>query len=91
MTLTPRVDGSYTSKITFITGSIPEIEQKGYFVGNASLELGIDDRWSVTAGVLNLFDERYLIQGNASLGTLGYAERMFARPRNWYIQVGAQF
>jgi iron complex outermembrane receptor protein len=90
-TLTPRFDGSYTSKVTFITGSVPEIEEDGYFVGNASIELGIDDRWSVTAGVLNLFDERYLIQGNASLATLGYAERIFARPRNWYVQVGAEF
>jgi len=91
MTLTPRFDGSYTSKIAFITGSVPEIEQDGYFVGNASLELGVDDRWTVTAGVINVFDERYLIQGNASLATLGYAERMFARPRSWYVQVGARF
>ena len=36
VTLTPRFDGSYTSKITFITGSIPLIEEDGYFVGNAS-------------------------------------------------------
>ena len=90
-TLTPRFDGSYTSKVTFITGSVPEIEQDGYFVGNASLELAVDDRWKLTGGVLNLFDEEYLIQGNASLGTLGYAERIFARPRNWYIQISAEF
>ena len=90
-TLTPRFDGSYTSHITFITGSVPDIEQDGYFVGNASVALGIGDRWTVTAGVINLFDERYLIQGNASLDTLGYAERMFARPRNWYVQAEARF
>jgi len=91
LTLTPRFDGSYTSKFTFITGSVPSIEENGYFVGNASIALDVDDRWSVTAGVANIFDEEYLIQGNASLGTLGYAERMFARPRNWYIQVAAEF
>lgn len=91
LTLTPRFDGSYTSKITFITGSVSEIEENDYFVGNASIELGIDDRWSVTAGVTNLFDEEYLIQGNASLATLGYAERIYARPRSWYLQVAAQF
>lgn len=90
-TLTPRFDGSYTSKVTFITGSVPMIEQDGYFVGNASLELAVDDRWKLTGGVINLFDEEYLIQGNASLGTLGYAERIFARPRNWYIQISAEF
>jgi iron complex outermembrane recepter protein len=90
-TLTPRFDGSYQSKVVFITGSVPEIEEDGYFVANASIELGINDRWSVTAGVINLFDEEYLIQGNASLATLGYAERIFARPQNWYVQLSAEF
>lgn len=90
-TLTPRVDGSYTSKITFITGSIPLIEEDGYFVGNASVALRLSDGIELTGGVNNLFDERYLIQGNASLATLGYAERIFARPRNWYVQLSTTF
>ena len=70
---------------------MPVIVQEGYCVGNASIELGVDDRWKLTAGVINLFDEEYLIQGNASLGTLGYAERIFARPRNWYVQATVEF
>ena len=90
-TVTPRFEGSYTSHVTFITGSVPEIEQKGYFVANGSIELAIDDRWKIQAGVINLFDKHYLIQGNASLGTLGYAEKMYARPQNWYLQVGVDF
>jgi iron complex outermembrane receptor protein len=91
VTLTPRFDGSYTSKETFITGSIPLIEEDGYFVANASLTLKLSDRYEITGGVSNLFDELYLIQGNASLGTLGYAERIFARPRSWYLQVSGRF
>ncbi|MXO65849.1 TonB-dependent receptor [Altererythrobacter endophyticus] len=91
MTLTPRFDGSYTSKLQFITGSVPEIEQDGYFVANGSVELGVNDTWKLQAGVINLFDKDYLIQGNASLGTLGYAEKIYARPRNWYVQVSAEF
>ncbi|BBC71169.1 TonB-dependent receptor [Altererythrobacter sp. B11] len=90
-TLTPRFDGSYTSSLTFITGSVPEIEQDGYFVANASIELAAKDRYRLQAGVINLFDKDYLIQGNASLGTLGYAEKIYARPRNWYIQLSADF
>ncbi|MDT8758423.1 TonB-dependent receptor [Sphingomonas psychrotolerans] len=89
--LTPRFDGSYQSKVAFITGSIPLIEEDGYFVGNASLSLKFAERYEVTAGVTNLFDERYLIQGNASLATLGYAERIYARPRTWYAQLSASF
>jgi iron complex outermembrane receptor protein len=90
-TLTPRFDGSYTSKTTFITGSIPEIEENGYFVGNASVTLRMKNGIELVGGVNNLFDEDYLIQGNASLATLGYAERIFARPRNWFVQVGTSF
>ena len=91
-TLTPRFDGSYTSKLVFITGSVPEIEQSGYFVGNVTLTLAQANKgWKLTAGVINLFDEHYLIQGNASLGTLGYAEKIYARPRNWFVQVSAEF
>jgi iron complex outermembrane receptor protein len=92
-TLTPRVDGSYTSSLTFITpGSDPLIEQEGFFTGNATLTFADKSKgWRVTAGVQNLSDERYLVQGNASLGTLGYAERIFARPRNWFMQLSVDF
>jgi len=91
--LTPRVDGSYTSSLTFITpGSDPSIEQDAYFVSNLSVTLAnLKKKWQVVAGVLNLFDEHYLLQGNASLGTLGYAERIYARPRNWFMQVSIDF
>jgi iron complex outermembrane receptor protein len=73
-------------------GSDPLIEQDGYFVGNATLTLADKSKgWQLTAGVLNLSDERYLLQGNASLATLGYAERIFARPRNWFLQLSVDF
>lgn len=91
-TLTPRFDGSYQSKTTFITGSVPEIEQDAYFVGNASVTLAQDTGGlSIQAGVQNLFDKQYKVQGNASLATLGYAEIIYARPRSWYVQVGYEF
>ena len=89
--VTPQFDGSYTSDLIFITGSVPEIEQEGYFVANASIKVEIDDRFEVQAGIINLFDKEYLIQGNASLGTLGYAEKIYARPQSWYVQVSAEF
>ncbi len=91
MVLTPRFDGSYTSSVVFLTGSVPEIEQDGYFTANASLGLQVNETVSVSAGVINLFDKQYLIQGNASLGTLGYAERIYARPQHWYVQLSSGF
>jgi iron complex outermembrane receptor protein len=91
MKLTPRFDGSYTAKETFITGSIRSIEEDGYFVANGSVTLALGNGIEATAGVANMFDARYLIQGNASLGTLGYAERIYARPRNWFVQLSSSF
>lgn len=89
--LKPRFEGNYSSKFTFITGSIPDIEENGFFAANASITLKLPQGIELVGGVNNLFDERYLIQGNASLGTLGYSERIFARPRNWYIQGSISF
>jgi iron complex outermembrane receptor protein len=91
--LTPRVDASYTSDLTFITpGSVPEIEQDAYSVANASVRLtNKQSHWKVTTGVQNVLDERYLIQGNASLATLGYAEVMYARPRSWFVNFAIDF
>lgn len=91
LTVTPRVQGNYSSSVVFITGSVPEIEEDGYFTADASVNVGVSDVVSVQAGVTNLFDERYLIQGNASLGTLGYAEKIYARPRAFYVQLSADF
>ena len=90
VSVTPRFDGSYSSSVTFITGSVAEIAEDGYFVGNLSLNVDLNENFAVQAGITNLFDSEYLIQGNASLGTLGYAERIFARPRTWYLQVSAE-
>lgn len=90
--LTPRFDGSYQTYTRFITGSVPLIEQPGYFVGNASISFAqTDGGLRIQAGVQNVTDKLYKVQGNASLATLGYAEVIYARPRNWYLQVGYEF
>lgn len=90
--LTPRVDGAYSSRLVFIVPSDPLIEQDGFFTCNATLTLADKSKgWQVTAGVQNLSDESYLVQGNASLGTLGYAERIYARPRNWFVRLAVDF
>jgi len=44
-------------------------------VGETSIEFGVDDRWKIITGIGNLFNEGYLIQGNA---TLGHAEHILA-------------
>ena len=60
-------------------------------MGDVSLTLKLRNGLEVSGGLINAFNERYLIQGNASLATLGYAERIFARPRNWFVQLSSPF
>ena len=63
--------------VTFITAAITlEDRQRG---------------WQLTLSVDNLSDERFIEQGNASFATLGYAEAIYARPRNVLLAFSVDF
>ncbi|WP_126173857.1 TonB-dependent receptor [Altericroceibacterium xinjiangense] len=48
------------------------------------------ENWNITLGVTNLFDERYLITGQAQIaGGLIYGT--YSRPAEWYARVGFEF
>ena len=54
----------------------------------------LEDRqrgWQFTLSVDNLSDERFIEQGNASFATLGYAEAIYARPRNVLLAFSVDF
>ncbi|HET6565087.1 MAG TPA: TonB-dependent receptor [Xanthomonadales bacterium] len=91
--LAPRVDAAYTdsqyfdAENTAITAQLDSVTTV-----NASLVLNDDaDKWGIGVYVQNLTDELYPVQGNASLATLGYAEQVYARGRNWYLSVSYNF
>lgn len=91
--LATRLDVSYTDSQYFDSTNTELVAQKDavtYVKASVTLE-NISDYWDVTFGVNNLTDERYLDQGNASLATLGYAEVIYARPRNWYLSFSTEF
>jgi len=54
---------------------------------NASVQLrGSESKWRVIAGINNATDETYPVAGNSSLSTSsGYAEIIYARPRNYFL------
>lgn len=91
--LTPRLDASYTDEQFFDAGNTAITAQlDSVTVTNFSLVLGDDNgRWDVGLFVDNLTDELYPVQGNASLATLGYAEIIYARERNWYLRANYNF
>lgn len=91
--ITPRIDAAYTDEQFFDAGNtVITAQLESVTVTNAALVF--DDasgKWSLGAYVQNLTDELYPVQGNASLETLGYAEMIYARGRNWYVGVTYNF
>jgi outer membrane receptor protein involved in Fe transport len=49
-----------------------------------------NERWSLTAGVTNLLDERYLVTGQAQIAG-GVIYGTYSRPAEWYVRAGVEF
>jgi iron complex outermembrane receptor protein len=89
--LTPRVDLSYTGDQFFDAGNSPEIAQDDVTVLNAGLTLEYR-RWRLALNVYNLTDELYPVAGTSSQSTAsGYAEIIYARPRNVTLSASLNF
>jgi len=90
-TLTPRADWVYKSKIEFEPVNDARVASDAYH--NVNLNIAYDDpneKWRLTFGVNNVFDEKYMIAGDSN-ATIGYALAVFARPRNWYLTADFTF
>jgi len=85
-TLTPRVNVSYTESQYFDAANSVEVAQlDNVTLLNASLTWAME-HWKVKGGVNNATDEDYRVAGNSSYSTsAGYAEAIYARPRNWFL------
>jgi iron complex outermembrane receptor protein len=94
MTLTPRLNVSYTEQQYFDAGNSSEIAQlDAVTIVNGSLVLAGDaQRWSLTLRGDNLTDELYPVAGTSSLTTAsGYAEIIYARPRSFSLLYSMDF
>jgi iron complex outermembrane receptor protein len=94
LTITPRLDVSYTDTQFFDATNTREIAQlEDVTVVNASVFLEPSaGNWRLTIGVNNATDELYQIAGNSSLTTgSGYAEVAYARPREYFATFNLDF
>jgi iron complex outermembrane receptor protein len=91
-TLTPRVNVSYTGKQFFDAANSVEVAQlDSVTVVNVSLTWS-NGSWRVRGGLNNATDEDYRVAGNSSYSTsAGYAETIYARPRNWFLSTEYRF
>jgi len=94
LTITPRLDVSYTDTQFFDATNTREIAQLDEVtVVNASIALGSSaGSWRLVIGVNNATDETYPVAGNSSLTTgSGYAEVAYARPREYFATFNFEF
>lgn len=92
--LTPRVNLAITSSQFFDAANTVEVAQNDTVtVLNTSIRLAAPERgWALVVGLNNATDELYPVAGNASLSTsTGYAENIYARPRNWFVELSYEF
>lgn len=83
----------YHQSSTFMDAiNSPQLFQPAYsvFGANASYTLP-GDQFTITAGVTNLTDERYIQGGFVDLDVAGLATANFSRPREWFLRVGYEF
>ena len=91
--LSPRVDWSYQSKVFFDATNTALIAQDDYSTFNLSGRWqDARGRWSLSAGITNLTDKLYRVQGFSSLDSSpGYAETTYARGREWFASLAVDF
>ena len=88
---TARVDYSYRTKVYNDAIGSENIAQEAFSLVNASVGFEAGAGWSVRGFVDNIFDKRYLINGQNGLASVGYAETSYARGREWGVTARFQF
>lgn len=62
--------------------------QEGYSVFGANFTYELpDDHWTLSAGVTNLTNERYLLGGYSDLQQTGATTGTYSRPREWFLKL----
>lgn len=91
-TLTPRLNVSYTSEQYFDAANSVEVAQLEDVTLLNALMTFATGPWKFKGGVVNVTDEQYRVAGNSSFSTsAGYAEVIYARPRNWFVSASYDF
>ena len=89
--LLPRFDLTSQNNIHFEPANNDFVFEDGYQHINFTLTYkSTSKKIEITAGVLNLTDQRYLLSGDSN-GVLSYALGTFSRPRNWMTSIRYNF
>ena len=90
--LTLRGDWSYQSSTFKDAVNSPQLFQPAYSVFGASASFtDKSEHFTLTAGVTNLTDKRYLQGGYVDLDVGGAATASFSRPREWFLKLAYKY
>jgi iron complex outermembrane receptor protein len=92
-TLSGRVEWNYRSEHYNDAENTPELRQGAVGLVNLSATWSVAAEagsWSVTGGLRNATDERYVVSGY-SLAAQGPVGASYARPREWFVTLEAGF
>ena len=90
--LTLRGDWSYQSETFKDAVNSPQLRQPGYSVFGASASFTEkSEHFTVTAGVTNLTDERYIQGGYVDPFVAGTALATYSRPREWFLKLAYKY
>ena len=90
--LTLRGDWSYQSGTFKDAVNSPQLFQPAYSVfGTSASFTDRSEHFTLTAGVTNLTDKRYLQGGYVDLNVGGAATASFSRPREWFLKLAYKY
>jgi outer membrane receptor protein involved in Fe transport len=82
------VQYTYTSSLYNDTENTPLLRRPSTDMLDGSVSYAATSGWTLTAGVTNLTDDRFLIAGAAQPSVIGYFGT-YNEPREWYLQLRA--
>lgn len=87
-----RGDWSYQSETFKDAVNSPQLRQPGYSVFGASVSLtDASNHFTLTGGVTNLTDERYIQGGYVDPFVGGTAVATYSRPREWFVKLAYRY
>ena len=83
-----RGDVSYKASQFLTANNTPALFQRAVTLVNVSASLSDpSDRWTLTGGVTNLTNRKYLTAGYESLAAAGFAEGTYSRGSEWFLRL----
>jgi iron complex outermembrane recepter protein len=84
-------DANYRSHTWFDATNDPYIQQNGYWLHNANIDLKSSGKWTLGLFVRNVFDKQYFLTSTDLSATFGFLEPVEGAPRTYGVRFGYHY